>query len=129
MATMTRIVFVEDDVLIARIYRRKLEDAGYKVLLAEDGLAAMKLIPECRPDLVVLDILLPKLSGVDVLKFLRQQPEFKFLPVVVFSNVFLNTLWEELAGWEVQEMLLKSSVTPPQLVATIQKILKQPGMQ
>jgi len=124
---MKRILLVEDDALIARIYARKLEDAGFRVSLAGDGLTAIKQIPIFKPELVVLDIMLPKLNGVEVLKFLRQQPELKLLPVVVFSNAFLNSLWEQITTLGVQEIMLKSSVTPPQLVQIVQKILSRPA--
>jgi two-component system cell cycle response regulator DivK len=125
MGSTRKILFVEDDVLVARIYRRKLEDAGFNVLVAEDGLLATKLLKEFRPDLVVLDLLIPRLSGLDVLKFIRQDPELKPTRVVVFSNAFLKNLWEEVAALGVHEMLLKSSVTPPQLIETVSKILDQ----
>jgi CheY-like chemotaxis protein len=124
MASMKRILLVEDDVVIARIYARKLEDAGFRVLLAADGLSAIKLIPIFLPDLVVLDIMLPKLSGVEVLKYLRAEPAHKSVQVVVLSNAFLNTLWDEITALGVQEILLKSSVSPPQLVQVVQRFLK-----
>ena len=97
MKTGKRILFVEDDVLIARIYGSKLEEVGFEVTMAEDGLVAMKLLQELKPDLVVLDLIIPKLSGVDVLKFIRGEPELKATRVVVFSNGFLQNLWEETA--------------------------------
>jgi CheY-like chemotaxis protein len=123
---MRKILFVEDDVLIARIYRRKLEEADFKVVVAEDGLVAMKMISESQPDLIVLDIMLPRMNGLDVLKYLRQHPGLKSTPVIVFSNAFLNELWDQIAALGVQEMLLKSSVSPPQLVETVARILKHP---
>jgi CheY-like chemotaxis protein len=126
MGKMQKIVLVEDDPLIARIYRRKLEDAGFQVLVAGDGLSALKLLPEFMPELIVLDIMLPKLNGVDVLKFVRQHPQLKSTRVVVFSNAFLNDLWDQITALGVQEILLKSSVNPPQLVQTVQRILQAP---
>lgn len=124
---MKRILLVEDDLIIARIYRRKLEEAGFRVLLAEDGLAAIRLIPDFRPDLIILDIMLPKLNGVEVLKWVRQDSEAKSTRVVVLSNAFLNELWDQITSLGVQEILLKSSVSPNQLVATLQKVLDQPA--
>ncbi|MGN6554323.1 MAG: response regulator transcription factor, partial [Verrucomicrobiota bacterium] len=69
---MKKILLVEDDALIARIYRQKLTEAGFEVIVAPDGLEAMKQLPGLHADLVVLDILMPKLSGLDVLRFIRQ---------------------------------------------------------
>jgi CheY-like chemotaxis protein len=127
MGTMKRVLLVEDDLVIARIYRRKLEEAGLRVRLAEDGLAAIRLIPEFGPDLVVLDIMLPRLNGVDVLRWVRENPDTRFTRVVVLSNAFLNEIWDKITGLGVQEILLKSSVGPPQLVRTVLKLLDQPA--
>ncbi len=119
---MKRILFVEDDEVVARIYEQKLRDTGFEVFLAADGMEAVGQLPEVRPDLVVLDILLPKLGGVDVLRFIRQNPQLKATPVVVLSNAFLNEAGQQLVALGVEEMLLKSAVTPAQLVESIRKI-------
>jgi CheY-like chemotaxis protein len=120
-----KILFVEDDVLIARIYRPRLEEAGFQVAVAEDGLAAMKLLMDCRPHLVVLDLLMPKMTGVDVIKFIRGHPDLKSTPVVVFSNGFLQKIWLEASGLGVQQMVSKSSATPAQLIEILKSLLKQ----
>lgn len=120
---MKKILLVEDDALIARIYRQKLTEAGFEVIVAPDGLEAMKQLPGLLPDLVVLDILMPKLSGLDVLRFIRQDAKLKATRVVVFSNAFLNNTGDQLAALGVEDMLLKSAVTPKQLIETIARIL------
>jgi CheY-like chemotaxis protein len=120
---MKKILFVEDDALIAKIYGQKLTQEGFEVTLAMDGLAAMKQLSETRPDLVVLDILMPKLNGVDVLRFIRQHPDFKSTRVIVFSNAFLNDTGDQLAALGVDEMLLKAAATPKQVIETIHRIV------
>lgn len=128
MESAKKILFVEDDVLIARIYRPKLELAGFQVVVAEDGIAAMKQLGEFKPDLVVLDLIIPKLSGLDVLKFIREKPELKATRVIVFSNGFLQKLWDQTADLGVEEMLLKSSATPQLLIESVTRILnRKPG--
>jgi CheY-like chemotaxis protein len=124
---MKKILFVEDDALVARIYSQKLVAAGFEVIVAEDGLVAMRRLPEFKPDLVVLDLLMPKFSGLDVLKFMRQHPQLKSTRVVVFSNSFLNRLGEEVAAWGVQEMLAKAAMTPVLLIETIGRVLESPA--
>lgn len=127
MGETKTVLFVEDDALIARIYQPKLEAAGFQVVLAADGVTASKLAVESQPDVVVLDLMIPKLSGQEVLQFIRQHPRLKLLPVVVFSNAFLPKLWDQVAAMGVQEMLLKSSTTPPQLIEAVSRAVQQPA--
>lgn len=119
---MKKILFVEDDALIARVYSQKLAAEGFDVAVAEDGLAAMKRLPEFKPDIVVLDLLMPKFTGVDVLKFMRQRADFKDTRVIVFSNSFLSNLVEQVATIGVEEALVKAAVTPARLVQVINRL-------
>jgi CheY-like chemotaxis protein len=123
---MKKILFVEDDVLIARVYSQKLVAEGFEVILAQDGLEAVQRLREVKPDLVVLDLLMPKLTGVDVLKFMRQQPDLKDTRIIVFSNSFLSNLIEQVASIGVDEALVKASVTPSKFVDIINETLKKP---
>jgi CheY-like chemotaxis protein len=122
---MKKILFVEDDALVARIYSQKLTESGFEVAVAEDGLVAMKRMPEFKPDLVVLDLLMPRMTGLDVIKFMHQRPEIKSTPVIVLSNSFLNRLGEEVAALGVEEMLAKPAVTPAVLIETITRVLQK----
>ena len=123
---MKKVLFVEDDAFIARVYSQKLAAEGFELSVAEDGLAAIQRLREFRPDLVVLDLLMPKLSGVDVLRFIRQQPELKNTRIIVFSNSFLSDLIEQVAAIGVEDALVKASVTPKQLVEIINETLDRP---
>ncbi len=124
---MKKILYVEDDVLIAKLYSEKLAAAGFEVVTAQDGLAAVQRLREFTPDLVVLDLLMPKLTGVDVLKFMRGQPALKDTRIIVFSNSFLSNLIEQVAHIGVEEALVKASVTPAQLVNIVNKTLAGPA--
>jgi DNA-binding response OmpR family regulator len=72
---MPDIFLVEDNPLISHLYRTKFTSEGFGVELAEDGLKAIKLLATAKPDLMVLDLMLPILSGVDVLKYIRARPD------------------------------------------------------
>lgn len=124
---MKKILYVEDDALIAGLYSQKLMQAGFEVLVVEDGLAAMKQLLAFKPDLVVLDLLLPKMTGADVLKFMCGRPELKSTRVVVFSNSFLSSLTEQVAAAKVERALVKSTVTPAQLVSVVNEVLEIPA--
>jgi len=124
---MKKILFVDDDALIARLYSHKLAEEGFEVSVAEDGLVAMKRLMEFRPDLVVLDLLMPRMSGPDVIKFIRERPELKSTRVIVFSNSFLSELVEKVEAAGVDGTLVKSSVTPAQLIHRIRELLDSPA--
>ena len=81
-----RVLFVEDDVSVAQMYRLKLELDGYVVDVAADGLTALDKARREQPDIIFLDIRLPKLDGLSVLEALRQEPSTARIPVVILSN-------------------------------------------
>jgi CheY-like chemotaxis protein len=118
-----KIMFVEDDAVVARIYIQKLTDSGFQVGYAEDGVEALKKMPGFKPDLVVLDLVMPRMTGPDVLRFMRQNPELKSTRVIVFSNSFLANQVEQVAVMGVDLALVKSVVTPAILVDEINKVL------
>ncbi len=120
---MKRILFIEDDALIARIYKQKLMESGYEVFVAADGMEAMKQLATLTPNLIVLDILMPKLNGFDVLRFVRRDSKLKSTPVIVFSNAFMDDTAATLAELGVEKMLLKSASTPEQLIESVAEIL------
>ena len=68
---MIKILLVDDDAVIVQIYRKKLLEYGYEVEVAEDGLAAIKALHDVKPNLVVLDIMMPKFNCLEVLEFIR----------------------------------------------------------
>jgi DNA-binding response OmpR family regulator len=82
-----KVLLVEDDLMVVRMYERKLTTDGFEVALAyngEDGLSALK---EDRPDIVLLDIMMPKLSVLDMLKTVKAEAQYKSLPVVILTNL------------------------------------------
>jgi CheY-like chemotaxis protein len=124
---MRKILFVEDDALITLIYSQKLTEQGFDVATAGDGLEAIRQLPVFKPDLVVLDLLMPRMSGADVLKFMRQHPDLKSVRVIVFSNSFLSDLVSQVASMGVEAALVKAAVTPMRLIEVINETLGNPG--
>ena len=90
--TSMTILFIEDDSFVLTMYRSRLESAGFGVESAVDGLAAIELLAKIRPDAIVLDLMLPKLHGLEVLKFIRADVNLKATPVVVLSNAYMESL-------------------------------------
>ena len=86
MKSVTTILFVENDAVALTMYQKRLQREGFHVEVAEDGIAALKVLSEITPDLVVLDLILPKFSGKDVFDYMRADAQFKEVPVIIFSN-------------------------------------------
>jgi len=86
MKSVTTILFVENDAVALTMYQKRLLREGFHVEIAEDGIAALKVLSEMTPDLVVLDLMLPKFSGRDVFDYMRADAQFKEIPVIIFSN-------------------------------------------
>lgn len=118
------ILIVEDDATVIEIYRRKLQREGYEVKVAEDGLSAMRQLPQLKPDLVVLDLMMPHFNGADVLKFIRAHKDLKTTKVVIFTNAYMTDLAQEASKAGADRSLLKSSSTPSQLMGVIRELLE-----
>jgi CheY-like chemotaxis protein len=120
---MITIFLVEDDAVVVQVYRAKFLREGFGVEVAEDGLVAVKMLAAVKPDVVVLDLMMPKLNGVDVLKYIRSTPALKETPVIILSNAHMTKLAQEAAAIGVERALLKSSCTPGQLIDVINDLL------
>ncbi|MFZ0827599.1 MAG: response regulator [Verrucomicrobiia bacterium] len=120
---MKTIFLVEDDAVVVQVYRAKFLREGFGVEVAGDGLVALKMLLTVKPDIVILDLMMPKLNGVDVLKYIRSTPELKATPVVILSNAHMTSLAQEAAAIGAEKALLKSSCTPGQLLEVINSLL------
>jgi DNA-binding response OmpR family regulator len=110
-----RVLLVEDDVALAQMYRVKLERDGYTVEVAGDGEVALAVIAERPPDLVFLDIRLPRMDGLAFLERLRSSPRTRNMPVVIVSNYSEEELVSRGLQLGALEYLIKSQTTPGQL--------------
>lgn len=116
------IFFVEDSEVERLAYQRVLEKAGYQVQIARDGLEGLKLLHNIVPDLVLLDLLLPKFDGVEVLKFIRSSPRLKSVPIIIFSTNSILDAHDEPLLEGANRRLLKSQCSPALLLDTIHDI-------
>jgi DNA-binding response OmpR family regulator len=120
---MKKILIIEDDQIVASIYRNKLSVEGYSVEIAPDGEAGLQAVQKNRPDAVILDLMLPKISGVDVMKKLRAQPEFRTLPIIVFSNTYLTNMVQEAWKAGATKCLSKANCTPKQVIDVVRSVV------
>lgn len=119
------ILFVEDDQLVVALHRRFLENAGYCIETAENGLIALEKLPTVRPDLVVLDLMLPEIHGLEVLKFMRADTHLKKTPVIVLSNAYMGGLVSQAVKAGANQGVQKTECTPTKLVRMIRGLLGQ----
>src|SRR5258705_11402692 len=121
---MNQSLLVDADAVIVQIYRRKFLQAGFEVEVAGDGLAAMKMLSAgLKPQVVVLDLMMPKMSGVDVLKFIRSRPELKETAVIIFSNSYMSDMVQAAAVAGADKALLKSRCPPALLIEAVNQIV------
>lgn len=120
---MKIILYVEDNAVVVQAYRTTLSRAGFQVEVAEDGLTAAKMLSKSKPDLVLLDLILPRLSGTDVIKYIRSTPELKSTPVIILSDASKADLAREAIESGAEKVFLKSQCTPAVLIAAINELL------
>lgn len=123
---MKKLLVIEDDKLIGRVYACRFELERFEVKLVEDGAAGMAVIPEFKPDAVVVDLMIPKVSGFEVLRRIRAQAATRDLPVIVFSNAYLSSIEKDAMELGATLCLHKGSTTPQQMVEAINRVLVAP---
>lgn len=109
---MKRVIVVEDDAVAGFIYQTSLKKEGFGVELAADGEVGLKMIVESCPDAVLLDLMMPKISGIEVLKRLRAEPSLTGIPVMVMTNAFVPALVIEAVQAGATKVFNKAETTP-----------------
>ena len=123
---MSKIMLVEDDPMIAEIYKIKLEAAGFEVVNAITGKEVLKLAGESNFDLVLLDMVLPEMSGIDVLKELKQSGNYSAdMKVIILSNLDRAEYEEETKKNGADGFIGKTEYNPSELAVEIQHLLKE----
>lgn len=123
---MAKIMLVEDDAILVEMYQAKFELEGHEIIIATNGEECLKLLEDYTPELILLDILMPKLNGFHVLKEIKKRPNLRQIPVILLTNlgeaeVDMN---QELAhALGVNDYLIKSHHTPDEVVNKVMKVL------
>lgn len=118
-----KILVVEDDSMISTMYKTKLEQSGYEVIVAADGAAAIEAAVTQNPDLIFLDIILPQLDGFSVLQELRLNPKFKKLPIIMLTNLGTSEDKEKGDKYGATDYMVKANLTPREVNETADKYL------
>lgn len=117
---MKKILIIEDDLVVSNIYRNKLAVEGYSVEIVSDGKAGLRMLESFEPDALILDLLLPKVSGIEILKQIRNDAKQRHLPVVVLSNTYLTSMVQEAWKAGATKCLSKASSSP----ATVLEVMR-----
>jgi DNA-binding response OmpR family regulator len=120
---MPKILIIEDEKVLAEMYKDKFEKEEFEVYLAFTSDEGLNLAKKEKPDLILLDILLPGKDGISFLKWLKNESEISSIPVVVISNYDDPRAKKEALDLGIKEYLLKTDYTPQQLVEKIKKYL------
>jgi DNA-binding response OmpR family regulator len=118
------ILLVEDDVFLSSIYQKKFEMEGFKVTPVDNGEKVLGEAKKKKPDIVLLDILLPKRDGFSVLSQLKADPEVKDVPVILLTNLGQKDDVDKGLQAGAADYLIKAHFKPSEIVEKVKKILK-----
>ena len=120
---MKKILIIEDDQIVANVYRNKLAVEGYQTEAAPDGESGLKLMRTFQPDGIVLDLMLPKMSGVEVIREIRGEAEFSKVPIIVLSNTYSTNLIQDAWKAGATKCVSKINCSPKVLLELIRRTI------
>lgn len=118
-----KVAIIEDDMAIVQMYRTKFESEGYEVATAPDGLTGLQLIESFQPDIVLLDLMMPNMNGLDMLSRLRNQPSGKNAKVVVLTNMGDTETATKVFKMAADDYIVKAELTPKQVAERVKALL------
>ncbi len=122
---MAKILFIEDEIHFQEVLIIKLKAEGYEVFSAADGESGIKMAKETAPDLILLDLILPKKDGFEVLDFLKTDQGLNAIPVIVLTNLEGRRDVEKALALGVRLYLVKANYTLQEIVQKIGEVLKE----
>ena len=122
---MKKILIVEDEKILGEMYRDKFIQAGLDVVWAGSAEEGLEYLSKDKPDLILLDILLPRDNGINFLNKLRKEKKFDHIPIIAFSNYDDPATKKEALLLGVKEYLIKTDYTPQGIIEKVKKYLKQ----
>ncbi len=121
---LPKILLIEDDSFLVGMYETKLRMENFEVISAVDGKKGLKEAQKQNPDLIILDIILPKMDGFEVLKTLKSDPQLKDIPVILLTNLGQKSDVERGLALGAQDYLIKAHFMPSEVIEKIKKIVK-----
>lgn len=118
-----KIIIVEDDQAISQMYRFKFEADGYSVETAENGKLGLELAEKMKPDVILLDLMMPEMNGDEMLTLLRNTAWGKNIKVIILTNMGEQEVPESVKALNVSAVILKADMTPKQVAEVVKKQL------
>ncbi len=122
---MKKIAIIEDDQAISQMYRMKFENDGFEVETAENGKIGLELVKKMKPDIILLDIMMPEMTGDEMLAKLRQEPWGKNIKVLILTNIGEQELPKSLNSLDVLGIIMKAELTPRQVSLRVKSELEK----
>lgn len=120
---MTKIAIIEDDPVINQMYRMKFEAAGFNVEVADNGTRGVAMVEAFKPDIILLDIGMPEMTGDEALARIRSKPSSKTTPVIILTNLGEEEAPKQLRDLGIHSYIVKADLTPRQVVARVKDAL------
>lgn len=120
---MTKIAIIEDDPVISQMYRMKFETDGFDVQLADNGKKGVALVEHFSPDIILLDLQMPEMSGDEALTEIRKQPWGQDIPVIILTNLGEEEAPKTIRGLGIHSYIVKAELTPRQVVQRVKDAL------
>ena len=122
---MKKVLIIEDDPFLSEMYAAKLSQSGFQSDVASDGKIGIAKIKADKPDLILLDIVLPKMDGFELLKKIKSDQAIKDIPVMLLTNLGQKNEIEKGLALGAEEYIIKAHFTPTAVVVKVKEILKQ----
>ena len=119
----TKVAIIEDDIAISQMYRLKFETEGYEVQTADNGKVGLELIEAFSPDIVLLDLMMPEMTGDEMLIELRKKPWGKDVLVIILTNMGEEEAPVSLKSLHVHSFIVKAEMTPRQVAERVKAAL------
>lgn len=115
----TKIAIIEDDQAISQMYRMKFEAEGFEVETAENGKLGLELVDKMRPDIILLDLMMPEMTGDQMLIKLRETPWGKDVKVIILTNMGEQEAPQGVKNLNVRRFIVKAEMTPRQVAEMV----------
>ncbi|MEA2007412.1 MAG: response regulator [Patescibacteria group bacterium] len=117
------VCIVEDEALISEMYKTKLQQEGYEVILADDGEKGLTLIKQEKPDIALIDLMMPHKDGFSLMKSLKEDSVLSKIPIIILTNLDDAETADKTADFDAAFYLIKSQYSPTDVVNIVGEVL------